>query len=72
MCRRTSVERIEKANRRTKRGAKGEVLRESTRGLRDKARCKRASVEGINKTNQRITRGVNGQILRRSTRQCRE
>ena len=68
MGQRKAIEMIEKANRRIKRGAKGEVLRESTRGFRDKARCKRASVEGINKTNQRITRGANGQILRRSTR----
>ena len=47
------------------------MLRESTRGVRDKTRGQRASVEEINKTSNRVTRDANGQLLRGSIRKVR-
>ena len=52
-CTRASVKGIDKESTRQKIGANGQVLRESTRQVRDKAMCKRASVKGIDKENQR-------------------
>ena len=66
------VQTVRRVSQRRKLGARGQVLRVSTRQVRDKAMCKRASVEEIDKASQRRKLGARGQMLRGSTRKVRD
>jgi hypothetical protein len=64
------VQTVRRVSQRRKLGARGQLLRGSTRKVRDKAMCKRASVEEVDKASQRRKLGARGQLLR--TRKVRD